>query len=74
MDASWDAATAEGFVGIVARSDKGRFVGTRNLMISAPCVAVVEALALLYGCEFATSLGLHMIIVKSDSKEHFMFG
>ncbi|RXH69168.1 hypothetical protein DVH24_031501 [Malus domestica] len=29
-----------------------------------------KALAIWYGCEFAKSMGLHRIIVESDSKEN----
>ncbi|KAM1417555.1 hypothetical protein ACFXTH_021024 [Malus domestica] len=70
VDASWDVISAEGCVVIVARCALGKFVGAQKMMISASCVAVAEALAVWFGCEFASSLGLHIIIVESDSKEN----
>lgn len=75
VNASWDVIMTYGCVGIVARCAEERFVGARKLMIYAPCIVVVEALAILFGCEFACSLGLHIIIVESDSKkEYICFG
>ena len=49
---------------------RGLFVGARKWQFFAPSVVVAEAWAILFGCEFALSLGLQKIIVESDSKEN----
>ncbi|TQD83149.1 hypothetical protein C1H46_031311 [Malus baccata] len=71
VDASWAAATGNGHAGVIARNDDGLFEAARKLKIKAPSAAAAEALAILYGCELASSMGMERIIVESDSKENF---
>lgn len=40
------------------------------IKIKAPSAAAAEALAILHGCNFASSMGMEMIIVESDSKKN----
>lgn len=70
VDASWAAATGNGYIGVIARNDEGQFLAARKLMIKALSIAVTEALPILCSCKLASSLGLEMIIVESDSKEN----
>lgn len=68
VDASWAASNRH--VGVIARNDDGLFVAVRKLKIKASSAAAAEALAILYGCELASSMGMEMIIVESDSREN----
>lgn len=66
VDASWCVNTKSGKVGVVIRDQLGDFVTPKKDNISAPTVAMAEALAVLGGCSFARELGLPQIMVESD--------
>ncbi|CAN6707535.1 unnamed protein product [Malus baccata var. baccata] len=57
------------FVGVVLRDAEAHFIAAARYHIWAPCVAAVEAMALLRGCELGASLGLSEVILESDSSE-----
>ena len=69
VDASWSRLNRLGFAVVVVRDAAGLFVAAARYAISASCVAVAEAMALLRGCELAASLGLISVIFESDSLE-----
>lgn len=57
------------YLATVLRDHKGQFVAARKHYLVASKVVVAEALAMLRGCELATELGLHWVMVESDSVE-----
>ena len=69
VNASWYALTSAGFIGIVLRDVVGSFVAAIRHAITTPCVGAAEVVAISKGCEFGLALGIHKIIVKSDSQE-----
>ncbi|CAN6571052.1 unnamed protein product [Malus baccata var. baccata] len=69
VDASWFKTSCSGFVGVVLRDAEAHFIAAARYHIRAPCVAAVEAMALLRGCELGASLGLSEVILESDSSE-----
>ncbi|KAM1271688.1 hypothetical protein ACFX2I_032579 [Malus domestica] len=69
VDASWSCSSLSGFAGVVIRDAFGQFKAAARYAISSPSVAVAEAHALLRGCELGSSLGYHLVIVESDSRE-----
>ena len=66
VDASWSRLNASGFVAVVVRDAKGVFIAAARYPLSASCVALAEAIALLRGCELAISLGLSLAIFEFD--------
>ncbi|CAN6545401.1 unnamed protein product [Malus baccata var. baccata] len=67
VDASWSKVSKRGFAGVIIRAAEGRFVAAARYPISAPSAAAAEALALLRGCELGADLGIHALIIESDS-------
>ncbi|KAM2750524.1 hypothetical protein EV2_029295 [Malus domestica] len=53
VDASWSRLNNSRFVAVVAQDARGEFIAAARYHISASCVAMAEALALLCGCELA---------------------
>ena len=69
MDASWNATTKSGNVGVVIRDLDCKFVVATESSIKASRVQVAESMAILEGCSLAKQLGLGKIIIETDSKE-----
>lgn len=55
------------YLATVLRDHEGQFVATCKHSLVAPKVVVAETLAMLPGCELAPELGLHWVMVESDS-------
>ncbi|CAN6543682.1 unnamed protein product [Malus baccata var. baccata] len=67
VDASWEARTGEGFTGVVARDEHGRFVAASRHKIKATGATMAEALAIMHGCILGVSNGWNSICIESDS-------
>ena len=73
VDASWVTGGGDGFIGVVARDDVGKFFAACRYGIKAMSVACAEALAILLGCELGISCGWRSIIIESDSADSINF-
>lgn len=62
-------STCLGFAGVVAGDSEGNFLAACRYNVKATSVAMVEALAILHGCELGIYMGWNSVIIESDSSE-----
>lgn len=51
VEASWEANSSLGFVGVVERNHDGHFLGAGRYLVKVESVAMAKALAIRHGCE-----------------------
>ncbi|XP_050147455.1 uncharacterized protein LOC126622777 [Malus sylvestris] len=66
VDASWVAATNDGFAGVVVRDFFGSFTATQRYRFNAHSVAATKVMSILRGCGLGLSLGLNYVVVEFD--------
>ncbi|CAN6676537.1 unnamed protein product [Malus baccata var. baccata] len=69
VDGSWVASDGTGFTGVVARDAEGMFLAACRYKVKATSVAMVEAMAIMHGCNLGISKGWRLIVVESDSSD-----
>ena len=69
VDGSWLPRDGSGFLGVVARDYGGGFLAACRYCVKASSVAMVEAMAVMFGCRLGLQRGWNSVILESDSLE-----